>query len=309
MKRTVPLAVNAEMGAMKVGFGAAPCHFGEFAQGRHGPGGPLALATLPCPALSAEARFTPGGDRLIAREPLFQRAAEAALAAIGRAGVGGRIAVATNAPPGGGAGWSTATILAVIRAVADACDATLSPETESRIAFGVERAVDPLAFPPDPPRLWAPREARTLAILPAAPPIRVVGAFDGAGVSTDPADLDFPDMADAFARLQDAFAARDAAAVAALATRSAEANQRRNPKPRWRAVKAIAAETGALGVAVAHTGSAIALLFHPAAASQAAAACDALSAAGLSQPVAFDLVGSAPSGRETKIGERSPTEL
>lgn len=307
---SAPRSSASRRGGLASGFGAAPCHWGELVQGRLGPGGPLALVTLPCPALRAEAWFEPGGRHLRAEEPLFARAAAAALAQLGRSGQGGgRVTVKAAAPPGGGAGWSTATILAVIRAVAAACAATMTPEVESRIALSVEGAVDPLAFPADAPRLWAPREARTLAALAPPPPMRIAGAFDGPGVATDPADLDFPDMAAAFTQLREAFAAGDAALAATAATRSAEANLRRNPKPRWSAVQAIARQTGALGVAAAHTGSAVALLFAPDDQAAAWRACDALAAAGLSQARAFDLVGPASSDRDQAIGERSCWEL
>jgi uncharacterized protein involved in propanediol utilization len=102
--------------------------------------------------------------------------------------------------------------------------------------------------------------------------------------SATPSDLDVRRLAE---RLGEAFAARDLAAIGAVATLSAEADQAANPKPHWAELRALAAATGALGVAVSHSGSAVALLFAPDAAQDARRARDALREIGLTRPALF----------------------
>ncbi|MEM9012015.1 MAG: propanediol utilization protein [Pseudomonadota bacterium] len=264
------------------------CHLGELVQGRLGPSGPVALVTLPCPALSVRAHFVPSErDGLHTEDPLARRVAEAAAHHLDQPHLSGNLTVAAEAPMGGGAGVSTATGLATLRAIARSIGATLTAEEESALLLSIEGATDPLAFPATPPRLWAPREARTLEILPPLPAMTIVGGFDGPGQRTDPADTAFPDATELFAALRHG---RDPAAIAKAATASAVANQARNPKPHWAELNAIAAAEGALGIAVAHTGSAVALLFppgHP-------PPLEPLQRLGLRQIVAWTLEDAAP---------------
>ncbi len=165
------------------------------------------------------------------------------------------------APVGGGAGSSSMDALATIRAVAAFFGAAFGPDREASLMLEAEGAVDPLMHVS--PVLFASREARVLAGLPRAPKMLAVGGFDGPGRKTaaaDPSDLDVRELA---ARLAKAFAAGDLSEIGAIASASAESDQAKNPKPRWAEVKALAKETGALGVAVSHSGSAVALLFPP----------------------------------------------
>lgn len=242
-------------------------HMGELVQGRMGKGGPLALVTLPCTRVRVRARFGDGTPPL------------AAAMAARLDHKGAAIAIDANVPPGCGAGISTATLLATLRLLAPG----LSPEADSAHMLAVEGAVDPLAFAPSPPRIWASRMAQTLEILPVFPRLVAVGGFDGPGQVTNPADGNFPDMSEAFALLRKASPAH----IGQAASLSAKANQQRNPRPNWVAVQNIARQTGALGVAVAHTGSAISLLFEPGAVGIDGAQ-SGLAALGLSHVMRFE---------------------
>ena len=75
---------------------------------------------------------------------------------------------------------------------------------------------------------------------------------------TNPADMDFPDVADLVERWEGA----DLARRAELATQSAERTTTRRG-PEGDPTKALARDLGALGWARAHTGSARALIFPP----------------------------------------------
>lgn len=273
-------------------------HCGELLQGRLGAGGPVALVTLPWPELSAKAWFAPArGAPLLAhvRAPgahdpqVARRAARAALAALGRAGWGGRLIIANPAPVGGGAGSSSMDALASIRAVAAAFGARFGAAQEAALALDAEGAVDPLMHAA--PVLFASREGRVLATLPPAPQLLAVGGFDGPGRETrraDPSDLDVTDLASRLAR---AFADRDLAEIGRVAMASAEADQAKNPKPHWAEVRALSREAGALGVTVSHSGSAVALLFPWGEGGAARAAQAGLAEIGVAAPQLFHPFG------------------
>lgn len=91
----------------------------------------------------------------------------------------------------------------------------------------------------------------------------IVGGFLGPGLRTDPADLDFADISDLVAAWAPAAARGDVAALAGLATRSALRNAAHRGWPDVAVLHAVAVRLGALGVVVAHTGSARGLIFSP----------------------------------------------
>lgn len=109
--------------------------------------------------------------------------------------------------------------------------------------------------------------------LPAPPALRLVcfvpnETLDTADYHRDDAlPRRYRDMAGEYAAayglLKRALLQGDAAGVAQAATRSAELHQRIRPRPEWPALRAAAAAAGALGLAVAHSGTASALLFAP----------------------------------------------
>jgi hypothetical protein len=143
---------------------------------------------------------------------------------------------------------------------------------------------------PDPGRrLWAPRQARTLALLPPTPGLEVVGGFLGAGERTNPGDDRFADVADLVAAWE---AGRgDAAGLAAISTESARRNARVRGGPDLAPLVAAAGRVGALGVVAAHTGSARGLLFAPG--GGGAAAVEALRAVGVRGVRRFRVAGPA----------------
>ena len=240
-------------------------HFGEFLQGRLGREGPVCLVTAPCPALGVRAewraasRFTlrTWPRALLSRQALVRAAHMAAR----RAPIG-RLTLRAEAPPGGGAGMSTAALMAALQCMR-AGQPALAPERQTAICHSIEGAVDPLAYPAPERMLWASREARPLAFLPAPPAFEVVGGFDGAGERTDPHDRAFADISDFIEPWRCGAVAGNRAALARLATLSAERNQRLRGGPALEPLIRLAHESGALGICAAHTGSARGLLFAP----------------------------------------------
>ncbi|MHA6345032.1 propanediol utilization protein [Roseivivax sp. CAU 1761] len=256
-------------------------HFGEWLQGRLGPGGPLALVTVPCPDLAVTVRRHDGAFGLETEGPaiLTEAQARGLLAALGRPAAG-RYAFAADMPPGGGAGASTAALVALARAAG----ARATPEALAAACLAAEGASDPLMHAAPDTLLWAPRSARILDRLPRPPAAEVVGGFRGAPQRTDPADTDFPDIADLVAEWREAAARGDLAALAALASESARRTSRRRG-PTDDPLPGLAAATGALGWLRAHTGSAGGLVFPPGHVPPGAA--EALRAAGYARVLRF----------------------
>lgn len=290
---SAPLSVANSLTAKSLKAGAAPCgvrrthvsgHFGEILQGRLGPGGPVVLLTLTAPSAQVRAEWRParGAPLLTGADAAANWAAQGL-----RAGLrereslawGGRFKVATDLRPGGGCGFSTASLLAALRLSAPG----LPEAREAAQLLALEGAVDPLMAEAPGSALWASRQARRIATFAPPPRLLVVGGYDGSGLRTDPACDDFLDVADLVGRAARAALAGDRRAFAAVATASAERRQAAAPKPRFAALHAIAEQTGALGMAAAHTGSAAGLLFAPDQREAAVRAATALREAGLQE--------------------------
>ena len=229
-------------------------HFGEWVQGTVGPEGTLALVTLTCPVagVRAEVREAPA---LALDQTLPVLDPQRCLRFLASLGLPPdvQLHLHVDLPPGGGAGMSTASLVALARA---------SGADEARIAaacLAVEGATDPLMLDRPDAVLWAPRTARTLRPLPSPPAAEIVGGLWGAPCQTDPEDLAFAPIDDLVAAWADG---PDLAGAARLATRSAERTTAlRGPGDDPTAE--IAHALGALGIARAHTGPARALIFAP----------------------------------------------
>ena len=94
--------------------GVVQGHFGELLQGRIGPDGPVALVTLPCPAFTATARFSPGPVlRVRQNVPILPPDRAAAMLQALNLSPAGTFALTLTMPPGGGAGASSAALMAL----------------------------------------------------------------------------------------------------------------------------------------------------------------------------------------------------
>jgi hypothetical protein len=209
-----------------------------------------------------------------------QRRAAAFLRALGRP-ARGRIAVTPDLPPGGGAGMSTAALVALARAAA-------APEDRIAAAcLAVEGAVDPLMRDAPDAVLWASRSARVLAEMPPPPRAELVGGFHGPPERTDPADRRFPPVDDLIAAWAQGPDLPEAARIASLSAARCTALRGPADDP----TPALAARLGALGWARAHTGPARVLIFPPGRAP--AGAEEALEAAGFTHVLRFASGGRA----------------
>lgn len=235
-------------------------HFGALVQGRIGPSGPVALVTLPCPVLWAEVRVAPSKGFSVC-QPSRVVAPARVHRLIGALGLRarGKFHLSLNMPAGGGAGASTAALMAQAAAV--------EPLTIIQAVLAEEGASDPLLFAAPERVLWASRRGRVLADLPALPRFEVLGGFFSPGQRTDPGDHDFPDISDLLAEWPGA----DLATMARLTSHSARRTLA-SRGPQGDPIEALARHHNALGFTIAHTGAARGLIFPPGSVPKAAAA-------------------------------------
>lgn len=227
-------------------------HFGEWIQGLVD--GSLALVTLDCRSMGVRATWAEAEQPAL-DDPaglIGNTRAKALFSALGVA-PRGKITLTPDLPPGGGAGMSTAALVALARA-AGAQEAAIAAA-----CLEVEGAVDPLMLARPDGTLWAPRSAKALADLPPPPKADILGGFWGEPQRTDPGDHDFPPVDDLVADWAKGPDLPQATRLASLSAARTTAMRGPADDP----TEALAGDIGALGWARAHTGSARALIFAP----------------------------------------------
>ncbi len=235
-------------------------HFGELMQGRLGAAGPVVLISLPCPVLGVTARASaaqilsidcPTGPILtvpLARKFLTGLGLPHAVS----------VTLTAEMPLGGGAGSSTAALVALARL----CGWEGAAADLARACLAVEGATDPLMFDRPQHLLWASRCAEIVSPLPDLPAFEILGGFYGSPRQTDATDQNFPDVTDLVADWAVAASAKDLPAVAKLAATSAQRSLALRG-PANDPTAHLARDLGALGHVIAHTGSARGLIFAP----------------------------------------------
>lgn len=231
-----------------------PGHFGEWLQGRLGAEGPVVLVTLPAPALGLDLRYRPGPGLSVQGAGLTPSRARRFLALLGLS-LRGRIVLRPAVAPGLGTGVSTASLVALARLAGWQGP----PEILARACVAAEGASDPLMFAAPERLLWASRQGRALAALPALPRYEILGGFQGDPARTEAADSAFPEVGDLVARWQGAATLADFAAIAAESAARCSALR----GPAGEVAPHLAADLGALGWLRAHTGAARGLIFAP----------------------------------------------
>lgn len=272
----------------RAGVGFAGRHHGEILQGARWPPGdhgvtePVPfLVTMPVPEHGSRARFVPRPGELLEVEPAWKvkaaRAARCALDFLGERRSGGRLSVDCPVPPGLGLGSSTSDVVAAIRAVCDAHGALIEPRQLARLAVETERAIDPIMF--EEAVLFDPRQGRVLEHWQGGLPEFFVVSVDtdplGGGIDTLSLAVprytraELTEYEELIRRARAAFRARDALAMAEVATRSAELNQRILPMRGFAELLALAHQAGCLGLQIAHSGTVAGFLFDCAARDEA----------------------------------------
>lgn len=235
-------------------------HFGEWLQGRMGPEGPVVLVSLPCPEFWCEVQARPQhGLGLSPDHPILTKRRVSEI--LDTLGISHNlsITISGNIPFGAGLGASTASLVALIKAVADEAQ---SADSISQVCLTTEGATDPLMHEDFDSFLWSSREGRVVQYMQTPPTFEVIGGLWGETEKTDPKDACFPDISDLIQPWKRAVRAGSLVDVARIASVSAwRTTALRGPEDD--PTEAIAGEFGALGHIRAHTGSARGLLFKP----------------------------------------------
>ena len=247
---------------------AAPGTCGELVQGfldgRH------FHVTCPIDLFSkATVQVVAGSGRVFGPEecPKTVRAVELTLQALGRSDVDAYVALRSRLPRGNGMASSTADVSAAIAAAAEALDASLPAERIAELAIAVEPS-DGVMFPGI--ALFDHRAGAIADRLGNPPPMRVLvldfgGAVDTVAFNTADRASVLASLEgtwrEALAMVRHGIGAGDPRPIAEGATLSAKGHHGLWPRPELPGVLALAKETGALGVDLAHSGTVLGLLF------------------------------------------------
>jgi Protein involved in propanediol utilization, and related proteins (includes coumermycin biosynthetic protein), possible kinase len=232
------------------------------------------LLSLPCSAMYSRAVFHPdrsGSLRVIpAHKKKACRVVELTLAHLSASGTGGEIIVETTVPEAKGCGSSTADCIAAANAAADAFGRTLSEEDLALLVVEAEVASDNFMF--RRAVLFAHREGVALEdYAKCLPKLEILGIDTApcAHVET----LKYPPAEYSWRQLQSfctlasalrrAVCKQDIRLLGRVATASANINQEFLPKPMFPEIRQLAESCGALGVAVAHSGTVLSILLDP----------------------------------------------
>ncbi len=197
------------------------------------------------------------------------RAAQATLALLGYAGIPFSLELYRSLPPSKGFGTSTADVVGAIVASAAAVGAALDPAEVARLAVAVEPS-DATMFPGL--AFFNHRTGRQWEILGQSPsmPVAVLDFEGGVDTLDYNAGLDLellrslePDHTQALKLLWQGLKLGRLELVGRAATASARINQQLLAKPELERVIDLGERFGALGVCVAHSGTAMGVLFAP----------------------------------------------
>jgi uncharacterized protein involved in propanediol utilization len=232
------------------------------------------LMSLPCKALYSEADFVPDTSGTFVVTPSYKskvkKAAELTREHLKLPHLGGTIKVESTIPETKGYGSSTADCIAAARSIADAVGHTWAEEQLAQLVVQAEVASDNFMF--SRAVLFAHREGVVLEdYAQHLPKLEVIGVDTSEDSYVD--TLEHPPARYSWRQLQSfrtltgalrrAIRLGDIHLLGRVATASAVINEHFLPKPRFREVLRTAESAGALGVAVAHSGTVLGVLFDP----------------------------------------------
>lgn len=184
---------------------------------------------------------------------------------------GGTLRITGLVPVGLGMGSSTADVVAAIRAVCDAVGAALGAQEIAHLSVEAEQASDPPSAN-DETLLFAQHSGDTLERLgPVLPRMWLLSCRTCHSQPVDTLALaarrggnrDLDHFEHLRGQLRHALRHHDIAAIGAVATASAELNQRRLVKPELPTIISICRDTGGAGVQIAHSGNIASIMYDP----------------------------------------------
>jgi len=261
----------------RVGTGACGAHHGELFQGQiYDQNGILrrCLMTLPCAGFRSKVTFYPEHGTELRVEPQRKKKAKRTvrllLDSLGHEELGGVLIVNDNITEGKGYGSSTSDCVAAARAAADSLGVALREDEIARIVVAAETASDNTMF--SNAALFAHREGIVLEhFTKSIPDIEMIGFDTEPDRRVDtleyvPASYNWKDiqcLEIIVAALRRAIQMQDRDLLGRVAQASADINQRFLPKPAYRELCSLSEQAGALGVAVAHSGTVASILLDP----------------------------------------------
>lgn len=224
-------------------------HFGEFIQGRLGVNEPIVLITVPSNQYKVKVIYTKGDFKVEQKGTHFYTSSVIFdLVKTAKLSIHGNIHINLSMPEACGVGSSTATRVAVLRAIKP----NISMKTLVDACIKHEGASDPIMYKVPERLLWAPRTGKVLKRMPKVPKISCIGGFYGSPLKTDPFDSKFPLIGDLIDLWQ--LPKKTDKFLAELCSESSERTIK------YRKIcddptKLIARKIGALGYSIAHTGN------------------------------------------------------
>jgi uncharacterized protein involved in propanediol utilization len=263
-----PAASDDPLAGRRTGVGVSFGTFGELLQGAlDGPDADF-LVTLPIARWStARITLVPGMPGLRSEPAGKHKALRLAGAVLDRyeVGHGGTLTLTANLPEGKGMASSSADLVATVRAIADALGIALTARQIEAYLRDIE-PTDGLMY--REVVAFYHRKVELCRVLGPVPPLTVIGVDEGGQVDTVDYNASRAGFSTAqrreYARLLDlmggALAEGDLATVGRVSTTSAVLNQERCPKRFLEPMLDIGRDVGALGVAVAHSGTMIGIV-------------------------------------------------
>jgi uncharacterized protein involved in propanediol utilization len=262
---------------LRVGRGLSIAQYGELFQGQIEDDSNQArrcLISLPCTAMHSQVMFDPDRSGCLRVSPdhkhKARKAVEVTLAYLNVENIGGLISIECTIPEAKGCGSSTADCIAAAIATADAVGYRLREEELGKLVVAAEVASDNFMF--HDAVLFAHREGVVLEnYARSLPKIQVLG-FDTA-INNHVNTLEHPPAEYSWRQRQSfnaligavrrAIRTNDIDLLGRVATVSACINQEFLPKPMFHEIQQIARHAGALGIAVAHSGTVLSILLDP----------------------------------------------
>lgn len=232
------------------------------------------LLSLPCKALYSEAIFDADTSGALTIAPVHKNKAKKVMELtrehLGAAWLGGSVRITSTVPEAKGYGSSTADCIAAAISVADAIGRRLREDELARLVVQAEVASDNFMF--EHAVLFAHREGVVLENY-----ARHVPALEVLGIDTAEdchvATLEYPPAAYSWRQRQSfctltgglrrAICKHDVRLLGRVATASACINEQFLPKRMFKDITRIMEYVGALGIAVAHSGTVMSILFDP----------------------------------------------
>jgi uncharacterized protein involved in propanediol utilization len=266
--RTASRSRRVTATAVATGVGTAPGTFGELLQGVLHESNLDFLVTLPIARGSvARFRLDPTTRTVCARPETKRKARQLVTLMLEEYGVaaGGSLDLWSDLPEGKGLASSSADLVATARAVGHSLGLCLEPAELEPLLRLIEPS-DGVMY--QGAVAFYHRRVELHSRLGDLPPLTIVGVDEGGEVDTVAfnrtakpfSTVDKREYSQLLARISSAVRGRDAAAIGAVATRSAVLNQRLSHKGMLDELIRVSESIPCLGVVAAHSGTALGLL-------------------------------------------------